>query len=565
MRSDTKCQTLGLSLAWEELTVKNHVFVAEYLWMDLIAAALDHRLEPDSWCGDLVLAFGHGWGFGLFSWSFYRCISQSNEQRVTSNSIHLSEFLRLSNSGSLSGKRSGDDEDPCCIALLLEFKGRVRGKSFLNLWNLSDSFGAIASYAKVWVSHLFKLMDLDSLPEHCAGDGLLGSVRNVSFLSPVGWTWCGAFLCIILQNHMSCTYHTCSFNTMFWNLHAEIWVGTLPNPQDPKSRRVLQQDWTWIRETEHEDTIWMQFGHALVRKGPKLGDVTTTENRPRRHPALEFMNYRDAFLDMTLEGAEEAKRNGSEGFQGLPSTVGVSLTMFSCLRPVQGVLSQTVFLEVGARLSSFVFRQHPVHCHQLCPASRISLLDQWPLRMAQTPPWDVDLFPSDGDAVVWFQASWACKCCCHLVLLSAIWRDPRCDIFSRRRPFGFDSHRYAPTSALVCLGASRHLPGNLSSLWCRTCARAPRVCDVLGRTGGASQGQRHSGLHVGSHCKGWWSLLSCKSPHQQHGSCRQKGEHGWSSSQSAEADWLAERVVQKRGWVKRQSQVPIQGFVLHQT
>ena len=32
------------------------------------------------------------------------------------------------------------------------------------------------------MAHLFKLMDLDSLPEHCAGDGMLGSVRNVSFL-----------------------------------------------------------------------------------------------------------------------------------------------------------------------------------------------------------------------------------------------------------------------------------------------------------------------------------------------------------------------------------------------
>ena len=54
--------------------------------------------------------------------------------------------------------------------------------TFLNLWNLSDTFGAIASYAKVWVAHLFKLMDLDSLPEHCAGDGLLGFVRKVSLL-----------------------------------------------------------------------------------------------------------------------------------------------------------------------------------------------------------------------------------------------------------------------------------------------------------------------------------------------------------------------------------------------
>ena len=67
-------------------------------------------------------------------------------------------------------------------------KARFAVSTFLNLSSLSDTFGAIASYAKVWVAHLFKLMDLDSLPEHCAGDGLLGSVRNVSFLSPVGWT-----------------------------------------------------------------------------------------------------------------------------------------------------------------------------------------------------------------------------------------------------------------------------------------------------------------------------------------------------------------------------------------
>ena len=33
------------------------------------------------------------------------------------------------------------------------------------------------------MAHLFKLMELDSLPEHCAGgDGLLGFVRNVSLL-----------------------------------------------------------------------------------------------------------------------------------------------------------------------------------------------------------------------------------------------------------------------------------------------------------------------------------------------------------------------------------------------
>ena len=43
------------------------------------------------------------------------------------------------------------------------------------------------------------------------------------------------------------------------------------------------------------------------------------ENKPRRHPCLEFTKYSDAILETTLEGAEEAKRNGSEGFQGPPS------------------------------------------------------------------------------------------------------------------------------------------------------------------------------------------------------------------------------------------------------
>ena len=114
---------------------------------------------------------------------------------------------------------------------------------------------------------------------------------------------------------------------------------------------------------------------------------------------------------MTLEGAEEAKRNGSEGFQGPPSKHcrGGLGTVF-LFEPRSGRafsnLGLVSFLkEVGARLSSFVFRQHPVHCHQLCPASRISLLDQWPLRMAQAPPGDVVSFHSDGGAVVWFQAS----------------------------------------------------------------------------------------------------------------------------------------------------------------
>ena len=60
----------------------------------------------------------------------------------------------------------------------------------------------------------------------------------------------------------------------------------------------------------------MQFGNVLVRKGSKLGDGRTAENKPRRHPGLEFDTYVDAILDMTFEGAEEAERNGSEGFQG---------------------------------------------------------------------------------------------------------------------------------------------------------------------------------------------------------------------------------------------------------
>eukprot|EP00435_Cladocopium_sp_Y103_P045011 s3137_g12.t2 len=62
------------------------------------------------------------------------------------------------------------------------------------------------SNSKVWVAHLFKLMDLDSLPEHCAGDG--------------------------------------------------------------------------------------------------------------RHPGLEFVEYKKALWNSNFEGAEEAKRNASEGFQG---------------------------------------------------------------------------------------------------------------------------------------------------------------------------------------------------------------------------------------------------------
>ena len=86
------------------------------------------------------------------------------------------------------------------IRAVSHFFSNSKARFCLNHWNLSCSFGAIASYAKVWVAHLFKLMDLDSLPEHCAGDRLLGSVRNVRFLSPVGWTC--LFLCVILQKCM---------------------------------------------------------------------------------------------------------------------------------------------------------------------------------------------------------------------------------------------------------------------------------------------------------------------------------------------------------------------------
>ena len=211
-------------------------------------------------------------------------------------------------------------------------KARFAVGTCLNLWNLSDSVGAIASYAKVWVAHLFKLMDLDSLPEHCAGDALLGSVRNVSFLSPVGWTWCCAFLFIILQKHMSCTYHTCSFNTTFWNLHAEICA--LPNPQDTKTRRVLQQNWAWIGETKHEDTT-LKFFKFLEQMKPwktNQGDIHALSSR---NTAMQ-----------SWKRLWRAQRKPREMVQkvskALPaSTVGVGSALFFCLNPVQGVLSQT--------------------------------------------------------------------------------------------------------------------------------------------------------------------------------------------------------------------------------
>ena len=229
--------------------------------MDLIAAALDDRLEPDSRFGACLWSWLRLWPL-LLEFLPVHLPEQWAESYKQFN-IRLSELLRLSNSGSLSLSLSPslsqvNEVVTMEIRAVSHFfsnsKARVVVSTFLNLWNLSDSFGAIASYAKVWVDHMFKLMDLDSLPERCAGDGLLGSVRDVEF-PPVGCTWCGVFLCIIGQKHTSCTDHTCSFSTMFWTRHAEIWVGALPNPQDPKSRRVLQQDWTWICETEHEGTI----------------------------------------------------------------------------------------------------------------------------------------------------------------------------------------------------------------------------------------------------------------------------------------------------------------------
>ena len=114
-----------------------------------------------------------GSGFGLFSWSFCRCISQSNEYLQTVQNPVVAEHVSGSSSSSVSGNRSGDDGDTCCVSFLFQFEGQVLG-------SIVDTF-CIVSYAEVWVAHLFKLMDLDALPEHCAGDGSLGSVcKNAS-------------------------------------------------------------------------------------------------------------------------------------------------------------------------------------------------------------------------------------------------------------------------------------------------------------------------------------------------------------------------------------------------
>ena len=164
---------------------------------------------------------------------------------------------------------------------------------------------------------------------------------------------------------------------------------------------------------------------------------------------------------------------------------------------------------------------------QLCPACRISPLDQRPFRVAQGPSWDVASLPSDGDGMAWLPARRTRMFGSGLVPCSAISRDPRFDASSGQRPFDESApRRYATKKALVGLGAAGEMPNGLPASQRKNCNRTPRVCDVLERRGGAHWDQLRSGVHVGSHHDGWWNLRSCKSQHHQHDASRQEGRRG---------------------------------------
>ena len=311
------------------------MFLLQSTWMDLdliAAAALDDRLEPDS-------------RFGASLWLYFRLwplllellpVHLPEQWTCSNKSIHLSELLSRLSSGAQVNE-------------VVTMEIRAVSRFF------SNSKASCAA-SPFWI---FGMTVLELSQAFCTGlGGPFVQVDGPRFVAgALRWGW-AAWICSQGEFARSCwidmmwrisLYHSTETYIMLWlyhsictahtilvhstlcfdsRLHAEIWVSALPNPQDPKSRLVLQQDWAWIGETQHEDTILFFWARH------------TTEIEPRRHPGLEFNKYRGALLKMTLEGAEEAKRNGSEGFQGNPRAVGVSSALFSC-SPVQGAISQT--------------------------------------------------------------------------------------------------------------------------------------------------------------------------------------------------------------------------------
>ena len=65
-----------------------------------------------------------------------------------------------------------------------------------------------------------------------------------------------------------------------------------------------------------------------------------SRKKPRRHPGLQFEKYYDELCERNFEGVEEARRDASEGFQGLCNWV--ELRNVCWLIPVKGMPSQTL-------------------------------------------------------------------------------------------------------------------------------------------------------------------------------------------------------------------------------
>ena len=156
----------------------------------------------------------------------------------------------LSHPGSLLGSRSGDNGDSCRLAFFFKFEGQVCVLRF------SDTFGVVTSYAQVWAAHLFKLMDLDSLPEHCPGDGPLGAVcsKRVSAL--------------LFRGHDAITP---KYIPVVCSTYHIMWKG--PRPQCIYHRHLGGLPF-WLkvlRSPKEKESTQLSLGHRLWENGPTSG------------------------------------------------------------------------------------------------------------------------------------------------------------------------------------------------------------------------------------------------------------------------------------------------------
>ena len=86
----------------------------------------------------------------------------------------------------------------------------------------------------------------------------------------------------------------------------------------------------------------MCLGQSPSSPAPDLS--SNHGNKPRRHPGLDFEKYQDALCKSSVEVADEAKRNASEGFQGLPKWIEFrTILEFCCQMPCASCLQDIAF------------------------------------------------------------------------------------------------------------------------------------------------------------------------------------------------------------------------------